>query len=455
MIHSQVQGTGIMPDSFGDLRMAGGEHTQIGEKISIIFLGNQSLRDFTSTLLSDAHNTFHAAAEKAVKQSFDDCYNLAEEFDRLLGFTELEDSPISIHCDEIANSEQAEDLDISNSCLVIVYGGFENKEETNSVFEKVSLSLSKSILVNCTDFYEVKEDQFRECVFVNPKQDLPQESHVEMTLDMIRFMFTDAGDDSLKEEIKFALKDFEDIRIIASSSKNGKNNWQDKFRQLKDRQRRKSNSFDRKIHPISYQTGNESRNNYAHWLDNLRNQLYETDEDSLSVEVKESFNRLSAICYRIRSKDNFSLFNNKKNVEYLEFDIKQCSGDDWNTTVHSLREFYGNDIKSNRAFYGAGHISVSEHIELGKHAKFQNWDAKDKKSNLFNFSPYFWKIFDQLNILMTALGRYGSQTETKDEKYLYWISPTMSERFNQFQLDFEVRRRFLQFNEQGGYLGWN
>ena len=444
-----------MPDSFGDLRMAGGEYTQIGEKISLIFLGNQSLRNFTSTLLSDEHNTFHASPDKDVKQSFDDCYNLAEEFDRLLGFTELDDSPISIHCDEIGNSEQAEDLDISNSCLVVVYGGFENKEETNSVFEKVSLSLSKSILVNCTDFHEVKEDQFRECVFVNPKQDLPLEDRVEMTLDMIRFMFTDAGDDSLEEEIKFALKDFEDISIVASTSKNRINNWQDKLIQLKERQRRKSNSFNRKIHPSSYQTGHESRHNYDNWLHNLRNELYEIDEDSLSAKVRESFKRLSAICYRIRIENNFSIFNNQRNVEYLKFDIEQRMDDNWNDTLHSLREFYGNEFRNNRAFYGAGHISVSEHTELGKHAKFQYWDTKDKNSDLFNFSPYFWKIFEQLTTLMTALGRYGSQIETKDENYQYWISPTMSKRFNQFQLDFEVRRKFLQFKEQGGYLGWN
>ena len=431
------------------------EHSPLGEKISIIFLGNASLRDFTSILLSEDHNRFHEAADKAVKQSFDDCYNLAEEFDRLLGFTELDDSPISIHCDEIGNSEQAEDLDISNSCLVIVYGGFENKEETNSVFEKVSLSLSKSILVNCTDFYEVKEDQFRECVFVNSKRDLPRESRVEMTLDMIRFMFTDAGDESLVEEIKFALKEFQDLSVVADYSKERADNWEGKLIALKDRQRRKSNSFDRAIHPKSYQTGNESRRNYAHWLDNLRNELYHIEENSLSVQVRESFNRLSAICDRIRSENNFSLVNNQRNVDHLELEIKHRIDDNWKNTLTSLREFYGSDIKSNRAFYGGGYISVSEHSELGKHAKFQQWGDGDKKSHLFNFSPYFWKIFDQLNILMAALGRYGSQTETKDEKYQYWISPTMSERFNQFQMEFEVRRRFLQFKREGGYLGWN
>jgi len=443
----------------GDFMEMKNDESAVGEKMSILFLGKEALPNFASSLFSDEHKKFHNAPERAPAQSFDDCYLLAEEFERLLGFEQLsEDSPMAIHFDEISKPGQVEDIDLQNSCLVIVCGGFEKEEDTKSAFEMISETLSKSILVNCSDFTQVQDLVGDECILINQKLDtiMGESSRVNVTLAMIQFMLSPPKEDVIPD-IQHALRKLEclaDLEIPPSPSSKEQKNWQKSLEDLKNRQIRSSQSFDRRIYPHSYEEGAADRSNFDHWLHSIRSELHSAKQELLEQEVVESLKILNAIWKHTTNQPKSSHLDEEK-TQLLEFWKKRCLEEDLKSTLASLNKFYGQDIKSNNAFYGKGILDASsEYNILGNHAKFMNWSEKSKHSNLYNFSPYLWNVFEQLTVLVTANGRYGSQTETPKEEYQYWISPTRTESFNLFQLNFEIRRRFLEFKEQGGYLGW-
>lgn len=459
VMQSTVQGKGRISNRMGDFMEMKNDESAVGEKMSILFLGKEALPNFASSLFSDKHKKFHNAPERATAQSFDDCYLLAEEFERLLGFEQLsEDSPMAIHFDEISKPGQVEDIDLQNSCLVIVCGGFEKEEDTKSAFEMISETLSKSILVNCSDFTQVQDLVGDECILINQKLDtiMGESSRVNVTLAMIQFMLSPPKEDVIPD-IQHALRKLEclaDIEIPPSSSSKEQKNWQKSLENLKNRQIRSSKSFDRRTYPHSYEDEVADRLNFDHWLDSIRKDLYSANLELLEKEVVESLKILNAI-WKLTTNQPKSSHLDEEKTQLLEFWKKQCLKEDLKSTLASLNKFYGQDIKSNNAFYGKGIFDASSGYNiLGNHAKFMNWSKKSKDSNLYNFSPYLWNIFEQINVLVTANGRYGSQTETPKEEYQYWISPTRTESFNHFQLNFEIRRRFLEFKEHGGYLGW-
>ncbi len=465
LCHSMASSkTGTAFVSYGGYDYMADESHPLEGKIALIFLDANAVQEFQGHLFSEQFSGQYTGQgyQREWKPNLSNPDDLVGELDAFFGYDFLAESKIALHCKVIQTLDSIEDYDFASTGATFIFGKMEEEVKTalavtkiiertahgsmvvdltNSSDHTLSQSSQSQVLIcppkrNTEDSHCTSSEVFFSIVLLCYLTDLTitimtgQEDFIHGTVAKHWNLLKNPIDQNIAEpDQSWFLYDESDVGLT----------FRKRLRELKDNQKRVTDKFDRKFNPEGYDI-NHARSDYKIWLDSHVKQLRELQIEPVNQQV-ESLQKLIATWKTIRSTD---VENEGEWIDLRESKYATSSKMDWKETRNALVEQYEN---RNHKFAGA---EVKWGNQISEFTNFGGWDTNHKEGFLYNFSPFLWKYFRDLNLLHNAL-QHNEVTETKTPKHAAWVAPTNFLKFNRATHIPKIRYNFMLFNKDGGY----